>query len=264
MRGLLRRLSVGVRLGHPSWQVLHDEAFGNGQEAVVSPGVQVCVVSSPALEVDIAEAVVACEDIAFPVGIEDGNAPLSADIDGGINHLQEVRVVVAPRGEPQDAGFGIATDESLAHLSEPLPVSVYANRVEQRGIVVPCDNDNEVERVGHLLIALPEGWAEVLAVDGDTSPVPSVVQVLKAVLMGELVVPCVLNRLTVVADIAVADNCHPHAGSRFLCNYGNEGKEQPQRCNKYPLHVFEMFSLFVGCKDSKKLRDERGGMRVFS
>ncbi len=198
----------------------------------MAAGVEVSmVVLAATLEIDGAETVVAGKDVALAIGVEDRYAPLTAYVYGSIHHLQEVGVIVVPGCEPYDVGRRVAVDESLAHLAEPLAIDVDAHGVEQHGIVVAGNDDDEVERVGHLPPAFPQGRPKALAVYAHAAAVATVVQILHAVFPGQFVVPSVLHGFAVIANIAVADDGHAglSLGGQALLSLLCTGVKRPER-----------------------------------
>ena len=128
-----------------------------------------------------------------------------------IDHLLAHRtgeVLACPGGEEENAGLGVALLQSLAQDAQALLEHIHADAVHTsgRGIVVAGYDHHVVQIFAHLSVALVHARAPSFKVEGYAVAVPAIVIVLHAVLLGKLVVPGVLHRLTVVAHIAVADD----------------------------------------------------------
>ena len=211
--------------------VPQQELFGDGEEAVVSGGIEVGFVGAVAsLEVDLAELLVCGKDIAVAGGIEHGDSVGAADIEHGIHDLlaQTAHEILAcPRGEEEDFGTRVFRYEAAAEDAETLSEHIDADGVyaSRNGIVVTGNDDDIVQRVLHFGVALVHGGPPPLEVQGYAVAITPVVEVLHLVFLGELIVPGVLHRLTVVAHIAVADDTELFA-LQGVCLRGTE------RCNQ--------------------------------
>lgn len=75
-----------------------------------------------------------------------------------------------------------------------------------------CDDHEEVDRVGELLISFIHGRAESFPVDGHTAAIAAIVGIFHSVFLSKLVVPGVFHRFAVVSYITVAENSHMFPG----------------------------------------------------
>ena len=194
--------------------------------------VQVCCVgASSALEVNLAELFAGGEDVRASCSIEHGDAIRSADLEHGVDHLLSCgahEVLTRPGGEEEQLGAWILLDESPTEDAEPFAEGVDADGVDASlgGIVVAGNDDDDVERVLHVLIASIHARAPALQVEGDAVAVASVVEVFHAVLTCELIVPRVLDGLAVVAHVAVADDSYLEALQRVGGRHVHDDRQQ--------------------------------------
>jgi len=189
-----------------------DERFRNWKEAVVAFSIEMGAVAfSLVLEIDTAESVAVGVNIAIASRVKDGDTPCAANVDRGIDDLFEIvvgKVLSVPRRKEKDIGGGVFLHKTVAKLTEAQAIVVDADGIEMRSVVVPGDYYEKVGRIGQFSDFFIHRFAKPLPVEGDATTVSAVVGIFHAMFFSKFVVPCVLYRFAVVADIAVAEYHH--------------------------------------------------------